>query len=66
MNRYIDAELLKSRFIPHSDYDSDVVREAIDLAPSIETKQIKYFDEEEKVWKIGEVIVNQAEGADDE
>lgn len=26
-------------------------------APTIETKQIKYFDEEEKVWKIGSVIV---------
>lgn len=27
-------------------------------APTIETKQIKYFDEEEKVWKIGSVIVD--------
>ena len=25
--------------------------------PPIETKQVKYFDEEEKVWKIGSVIV---------
>lgn len=32
--------------------------EAIQDAPIIETKQIKYFDEEEKVWKIGSVIVN--------
>lgn len=30
---------------------------AIADAPTIETKQIKYFDEDEKVWKIGEVIV---------
>ncbi len=30
---------------------------AIADAPTIETKQIKYFDEDEKVWKIGSVIV---------
>ena len=30
-------------------------------APTIETKQIKYFDEDEKVWKIGNVIVEQKE-----
>lgn len=35
-------------------------------APCITTKRIKYFDEEEKVWKIGEVIVEQPEGEDDE
>lgn len=33
--------------------------EAIQDAPTIETKQIKYFDEEEKVWKVGSVIVNE-------
>ena len=26
---------------------------------SIKTKQVKYFDEDEKVWKIGEVIVDE-------
>ena len=26
---------------------------------SIKTKQIKYFDEDEKVWKIGEVIIDE-------
>ena len=26
--------------------------------PTIKTKQIKYFDEDEKVWKTGEVIVD--------
>ena len=30
---------------------------AIMVIPTIETKQIKYFDEEEKVWKIGNIIV---------
>ena len=31
----------------------------LDNAPTIETKQIKYFDEDEKVWKIGNVIMEQ-------
>jgi hypothetical protein len=35
------------------------VMDAIDNAPTIETKPIKYFDEEEKVWKVGSVIVNE-------
>ena len=26
---------------------------------SIKTKQVKYFDEDEKVWKIGSVIVDE-------
>lgn len=29
----------------------------LDNAPPIETKQVKYFDDDENVWKIGEVIV---------
>lgn len=35
-------------------------------AKEVLTKEIKYFDEEEKVWKIGEVIVEQPEGEDEE
>ena len=27
--------------------------------PIVKTKQIKYFDEDEGVWKIGEVIVDE-------
>lgn len=27
-------------------------------APTIKTKQIRYYDEDEQVWKIGEVIVD--------
>ena len=30
-----------------------------EIAPTIETKQVKYFDEDEKVWKIGSVIVDE-------
>ena len=29
-----------------------------DDAPTIKTKQVKYYDDDEKVWKIGEVIAN--------
>lgn len=28
-------------------------------APTIKTKQIKYYDEDESVWKVGEVIVDE-------
>ena len=34
-----------------------VTMKQIENAPTIETKQVKYFDEDEKVWKIGSVIV---------
>lgn len=37
--------------------DSDGVEEVMQL-PIIKTKQVKYFDEDEKVWKTGEVIVH--------
>lgn len=30
----------------------------IDLAPTITTKEIKYYDESEGVWKIGRVIID--------
>lgn len=62
--RLIDADVLKANCdikvgnttIGRRDY---VMFHEIDSAPTIETKQIKYFDEEEKVWKIGSVIVNE-------
>lgn len=31
----------------------------IDAQPTTKTKSVKYFDEDEKVWKIGEVIVDE-------
>lgn len=34
------------------------VEEWIDKFPDAKTKQVKYYDDEEKVWKIGEVIAN--------
>lgn len=38
--------------------DKNETAERIRKIPSVETKQIKYFDEDEKVWKIGEAIVD--------
>ena len=30
----------------------------LEFAPTIKTKEIKYYDEDESVWKIGRVIVD--------
>ncbi len=35
------------------------MNDALENAPTIKTKQIKYFDEEENVWKVGSVIVDE-------
>ena len=53
--RPIDADKLRRELIQGHDligatYD--------DLAPTIKTKEVKYFDEDEKVWKIGSVIID--------
>lgn len=34
----------------------------LDSASTITTKQIKYYDEDEKVWKTGAMIIDSAEG----
>ena len=31
----------------------------IEQIPYVKTKQVKYYDEDEKVWKVGEVIVDE-------
>ena len=56
MARLIDADSIE---IPHFTLATDRLKviDAIDEAPTIKTKQIKYFDEAENVWKIGEVII---------
>lgn len=53
--RIIDADKLK---IPSEEM---IAKMAIAHAPTIKTKQIRYFDEDEQVWKIGEVIVSDSE-----
>ena len=35
--------------------------DTIENMPAIKTKQIKYFDDDEKVWKIGEAIVDETD-----
>ena len=64
--RIIDADALPidsidmSNMIEVTDRGIAVVRlEDIIDAPTIKTKEIKYFDEDEHVWKIGRVIVDE-------
>ena len=44
-------------FEPYGVKGSELERKLWD-APIIETKEIKYYDEDEHVWKIGRVIVD--------
>ena len=73
--RLIDADALKKtlkisddcKHCEQCEYDyfcsmsADFVSacEAINDAPSIKTKEVKYFDEDEKIWKIGSVIIDE-------
>ena len=61
--RLIDADALKEWLDEYlsvfKKYDKSEVKGFVEHQPSIETKQIKYFDEDEKVWKIGSVIVDE-------
>lgn len=63
--RIIDADKLNVDFYDEYETEDDAYAYAyvsmhqIDKAPTIETKQIKYFDEDEKVWTIGRVIVDE-------
>lgn len=54
--RIIDGDELRRELIRGHDL---IGAKYVDLAPTIKTKQIKYFDEDERVWKIGEVIVDE-------
>ena len=60
--KVIDAEWLEELFPDTGEGDwtyNATAQGYIDSAPTIKTKQIKYFDEEEKVWKTGSVIVDE-------
>lgn len=59
--RLIDADPLIEEIASIYDFSISSVRcsllgSVIANAPTIETKQVKYFDEDEKVWKIGNII----------
>lgn len=55
MPRLIDADALLRG---HEDHEM-ISTHLIWNAPTIKTKQVKYYDEDEKIWKIGEVIVDE-------
>ena len=61
--RVIDADKLNIYDVSPADgfVVMGVTEEDIDLAPTIKTKQVKYFDDDENVWKVGEVIVSDSE-----
>ncbi len=65
--RIIDADKLNIYDVSPADgfVVMGVTEEDIDLAPTIRTKEAKYFDEDEKVWKIGEVIVDECLSAEE-
>lgn len=57
-------KVLSELCLSHKDIiyiDKNETAERIRKIPSIETKQTKYFDEDEKVWKIGSVIVDETD-----
>ena len=64
--KLIDMEkVLNELCLSHKDIiyiDKNETAERIRKIPTIATKQIKYFDEDEKVWKIGSVIIDSEEG----
>ena len=64
MRRLIDANALMKKYTMVTKRYSGgsmerpaVLLETIETAPTIQTKEVKYFDEDENVWKIGSVIV---------
>ena len=61
--KLIDMEKVLSELcLSHKDIiyiDKNETAERIRKIQTIATKQIKYFDEDEKVWKIGSVIVDE-------
>ena len=40
------------------EYLGSTVHDLINSTPTIKTKQIKYYDDDENVWKVGRVIVD--------
>lgn len=61
--RIIDADrvefLVKCCKTYHGVIAIDTVQAILKDVHTIPTKQIKYYDEDENVWKIGEVIVDE-------
>ena len=63
MSRYIDIEPILAwcndpEVCEPYGVNSVELEQKLLNAPTIKTKQVKYYDDDEKVWKIGEVIAN--------
>lgn len=56
----VDAITEDERQVHGFVHDFDL-QELLDAQPTITTKQVKYYDEDEKVWKIGSVIVDETD-----
>ena len=59
--RPIDGDAL-IEWIKESQHQTSKMKNVIcrvETMPTIKTKQIKYYDEDENAWKIGEVIVDE-------
>ena len=61
--RPIDADRLIEWWKPDVGrmFYADNFIHTLEFAPTIKTKEIKYYDEDEQVWKIGRVIVDEAD-----
>ena len=57
--RIIDADKVEVRYRGGFHDDFVVEYDSFMNAPTIKTKQIKYYDEDENVWKVGSVIVDE-------
>lgn len=57
--RLIDADVLNIYDVSPVDgfVVMGVTEEDIELAPTIHTKLVKYYDSSESVWTVGEVVV---------
>ena len=59
MSRYIDIEFILNE-TDEFEYENGALHSISgNSAPTISTKEIKYYDESENVWKIGRVIVDE-------
>ena len=57
-------DALNELYLSHYDVryiDKYECKERIEKIKGFRTKQVKYFDETEQVWKIGEVIVDETD-----
>ena len=60
MTRLIDADALVARLKEFQPQTSKVklAQVIVNNIPIVKTKTVKYYDEDENVWKIGSVIVD--------